>query len=88
MQDVDGREVFVGDLVKVLSIDAGFLECLTDEEKSHHLAMVENEYCIDEIVENGSKASVTIDWEIEGGVAIGGLYMLSSEFRLIQQNSE
>ena len=85
MQDVDGNEVSVGDVVKVLAIDAGFLECLTDEEKSHHLAMVGNDYFIDEIVENGLKASVSIEWEIEGGIAIGGLYMLSNDFRLTKK---
>jgi hypothetical protein len=85
MQDVDGNEVGVGDIVKVLAIDLGFLECLTDEEKSHHLAMVGNNYIIDEIVEDGLKASVSIEWEIEDGFAMGGLYMLSNEFRLAKK---
>ncbi|MES2018596.1 MAG: hypothetical protein V4484_19070 [Pseudomonadota bacterium] len=86
MLDVDGNEVNVGDVVKVLVIGAEFLECLTDEEKSHHAAMVGNDYVIDELVEDGLKASVSIEWEIEGGVAFGGLYMLSNEFRLTRKN--
>lgn len=86
MLDVDGNEVNVGDAVKVLVIDAEFLKCLADEEKSHHAAMVGNDYVIDELVEGGLKASVSIEWEIEGGVAFGGLYMLSNEFRLTRKN--
>lgn len=87
MRDVDGNEVDVGDIVNVLTIDPEFLECLTDEEKSHHLAMVGNNYIIDEIVEDGMKASVSMEWRIEDGFAIGGLYMLSNEFRLTKKSS-
>lgn len=86
MHDVDGHEVGVGDLVKVLTVDAGLLECLSNEEQSHHLAMVGNDYVIDEIVEGGLKASVSIEWETENGIATSGLYMLSNEFRLTKKN--
>ena len=47
--------------------------------------MVGNDYLIDGIVENGLKVSVSIEWEIEGGIAIGGLYMLSNDFRLTKK---
>lgn len=86
MQDVDGNEVGVGDGVKILDTDAVFLESLTDDEKAYHLAMVGNDYIIDEIVEDGLKASVSIQWEIEDGIAYGGLCMLSSEFRLTKKS--
>jgi hypothetical protein len=87
MQDADGNEVGVGDVVRVLSVDSAFLESLTDEEKTHHVAMVGSDYVIDEIVDDGLKASVSIEWEIEDGIAIGGLYMLANEFRLTRRKS-
>lgn len=86
MRDVDGNEVRVGDVVKVLAIDAEFLGFLTGEEKSHHVAMMGNDYIINELIEDGLKASVSIEWEIEDGFACGGLYMLSSEFRLTKKS--
>ncbi|MES2322197.1 MAG: hypothetical protein V4633_08050 [Pseudomonadota bacterium] len=74
--------------MKVLVIDAEFLECLTDEERSHHAAMVANGYVIDELVEDGLKASVSIEWKIEGRVAFGGLYMLKGGvFRVHKRRS-
>jgi hypothetical protein len=88
MRDIDGSEVDVGDIVRVLSIDEDFLKhCLTDDERPHHEAMLNNEYVIDEIVEGGLKASVSIQWECTEGIAIGGLYMRPSEFRLVKRGS-
>jgi hypothetical protein len=86
MLDIDGNEIDVGDLVRVLSIDADFLNnCLADDERPHIEAMLNNDYIIDEIVENGTKASVTIEWEEPEGYASGGLYMLPNEFRLVKK---
>jgi hypothetical protein len=83
MNDIDGNEVEVGDLIRVLSVDSDFLGLLEDEtERKHHLAMLNNTYHIDEIVEDGSKASVSIQWECAEGIATGGLYLLPHEFRL------
>ncbi len=88
MTDIDGNEVEVGDVVRVLSIDEDLLKnCLTDEERPHHEAMLNNDYLIDEIVEDGLKASVSIQWEEPEGIAIGGLYMLPHEFRLVKKGS-
>lgn len=85
MNDIDGNEIEIGDLVQVLSIDHGFLNCLDNDERTHHLMMVNNNYYIDEIVENGTKASVSIEWESAEGTMTGGLYMLSNEFRLVKK---
>jgi hypothetical protein len=89
MNDIDGNEVEVGDLIRVLSIDSDFLGSLNDEtERAHHLAMLNNSYFIDEIVENGSKASVSIQWQCVDGIATGGLYLLPSEFRLEKRTDQ
>jgi hypothetical protein len=85
MNDIDGNEVAVGDVVRVLSIDDGFLDCLDEDARTHHLAMIGNDYYIDEIVEDGTKASVSIQWDCIEGIAAGGLYMLANEFRLIKR---
>lgn len=86
MNDIDGNIVEVGDLVKVLSIDRGFLRCLDEDERNHHLAMLNSNFSIDEIVENGTKASVSIQWESDDGILTGGLYMLPNEFRLVEKS--
>lgn len=89
MNDIDGNEVEVGDLIRVLSVDSDFLSFLDDEtERKHHLAMLNNTYHIDEIVEDGSKASVSIQWECAEGIATGGLYLLPSEFRLEKKSAQ
>jgi hypothetical protein len=83
MKDIDGNEVQVGDTVRVLRIDDDFLNgCLTDDERVHHLAMLDNDYVIDGIVEEGTKVSISIEWECDEGISMGGLHMLPSEFRL------
>lgn len=84
MNDIDGNEVVVGDVVRVLSIDSHYLDSLDDDARMRHLAMMGNTYCIDEIVEDGRKASVSIQWDCAEGVAVGGLYMLANEFRLVK----
>ena len=86
MIDIDGNEIHVGDVVRILSIDDDFLNnCLTDDERPHHVAMLNNDYIVDEIVENGTKASVSIEWQEPEGIAIGGLYLLPTEIRLIRK---
>lgn len=87
MFDIDGNVVQVGDLVRVLAIDHEFLDhCLTDEERVHHSAMLGNEYRVDAILEGGTKASVSIAWRCEEGIATGGLHMLPAEFRLVRRS--
>lgn len=44
--------------------------------------MLNNFYHIDEIVEDGSKARVSIEWDCAEGIATRGLYLLPHEFRL------
>jgi len=88
MKDIDGNEVEVGDLVKVLEIDQSLLKYGLDEfERPHHEAMLNNDYEIDEIVDSGRKVSVSIQWECPEGIATGGLYMLPEEFRLVRKNN-
>ena len=70
--------------MRVLSIDSHYLDSLDEDARTQHLAMIGNTYCIDEIVEDGRKASVSIQWDCVEGVAFGGLYMLANEFRLVK----
>lgn len=88
MNDADGNEVEVGDLIRVLSIDSDFLALLDETEKKHHRAMLDNTFYIDEIVEDGFKASVSIQWKCAEGIATGGLYLLPSEFRLEKKSAQ
>jgi hypothetical protein len=88
MKDIDGNEVGVGDVVRVLEIDHDYLEnCETDDEKARHLAMLNNDYHIDEIVDNGTKARVSIEWIGDDGIIIGGLFMLANGFRLVKRTT-
>ena len=86
MKDIDGNEVEVGDLVKVLHIDQDLLNNgLADDERPLHAAMLNNDYEIDGIVCDGTKVSVTVEWEFPDYIMIGGLYMRSNEFRLVKK---
>jgi hypothetical protein len=88
MKDRHGNLVKLGDVVRVLEIAQDFIDILPDDEKSHILGMLNNEYEIDEFPEEG-KASVSIWWQIEdGGIGYGGLYMLSHEFELVRKASK
>ena len=88
MKDIDGNEIEVGDLVKVLSIDSDLLQHgLDDEERPLHEAMIDNDYVVDEIVCDGEKASVTIESQRQEGLMIGGLYMRPDQFRLVLKGS-
>jgi hypothetical protein len=85
MKDEHGMAVEVGDLVRVLEIDDGFLNILPDDERRLHEAMLNQEYEIDEIVEESTKASVSFWKETPEGFYHGGLYMLSHEFELVKK---
>ncbi len=93
MKDIDGNEVEVGDIVRVLKIDEEVLEyckeyveySLSEDERANDLQMLSNDYRIDGIFGEGTKASVSIELRSSDGMAIGGLFMLSDEFRLIQK---
>lgn len=85
MRDRHGNEVKIGDIVRVLEIYDGFLDGLPDDEKPHIVAMLGNEYVIDDLPEE-NKASVSIEWRFENGeLGFGGLYMLSHEFELVRE---
>ena len=86
MKDKHGVEVDVGDLVRILEIDESFLKRLPDDERRMHEAMYLNEHEVDEIVEDGTKASVSFWREFPEGVYHGGLYMLSHEFELVKKS--
>ena len=88
MKDIDGNEIDVGDLVRVLSIDSDLLQYeLDDEERPLHEAMLNNDYVVDEIVCDGEKASVTVEWDRPEGLMIGGLYMRADQFCLVKKKS-
>lgn len=62
MKDEHGVEVEIGDFVRVLEIDEGFLKMLPDDERQMHEAMRFKEYVVDDIVEGATKASVSF-WQ-------------------------
>ncbi|NHZ33233.1 hypothetical protein [Massilia rubra] len=85
MKDRHGNEVAIGDMVRVLEIDQGLLDWLPADELSHTLAMLNNEYPIEEFPEEG-KISVTTWWEEgPGQSACSGLYLLAHEFELVKK---
>lgn len=88
MKDKHGKEVEVGDTVKVLEIYDGFLNVLPEDERILHEAMLNEEYVIDDIVEDSTKASVSFWQETEEGLYHGGLYMLAHEFELVKKGSK
>ena len=85
MKDKYGKEVSVGDRVKVLEIYDGFLNMLPEDERILHEAMLNQEYVVDDIVENSTKASVSFWEKTPEGLYHGGLYMLSHEFELVEK---
>ena len=85
MKDKYGKEVSVGDSVRVLEIYKGFLDMLPEEERILHEAMLDQVYIVEEIVENSTKASVSFWEKASEGLYHGGLYMLSHEFELVKK---
>ncbi|MFI5445579.1 hypothetical protein [Polaromonas sp. UC242_47] len=85
MRDRHGNLVDVGDIVRVLEIAPEIIESLADDERPHIQSMLNEEYEIDDLPEEG-KVSVSISWEErEGHTAHGGLYLLSHEFELVRK---
>jgi len=87
MKDIDGNEIEVGDIVKVINIDRDELtKFLAEDEIDNHLKMVDNDFVVDEIVWDGEGASVSFHIEEEPGYYIyGGLYLDSNQCRLVQK---
>jgi hypothetical protein len=94
MKDIDGNEVEVGDIVRVLAVDQEVLEYCQEfaefaltggAQKVNDQAMLSTDYRVDSIFGEGSDASVSVEWRTADGTAIGGLFMRSDEFRLIQK---
>ena len=83
MKDVEGNSVKVGDIVRVLKIREDIP--LDDEERPHVLAMLNNDYEIDEIVNGNTQVSVSITIPCEEGCVWTGLYLYPNEFRLIDK---
>ncbi|NHZ63553.1 hypothetical protein [Massilia genomosp. 1] len=85
MKDLHGNEVAVGDIVRVLQIDQWLLDLLPADELPHTLAMLNNEYPIDDFSEDG-KISVTNWWEAGPEQwACSSLYLLAHEFELVKK---
>ncbi len=83
MIDVNGIEVRIGDVIKVLVIRENIRQILADDEKPHILAMLGKNYVIDAFVNDDSQVSVSICIQQENGSMYGGLYLFPHEFRLI-----
>lgn len=85
MKDRHGKEVAIGDIVRVLEIDQGLLDWLPADELPHTLAMLGKEYPIEDFPEDG-KASLTHWWEEGPGLrACSGLYLLAHEFAFVRK---
>lgn len=61
MRDRHGNLVDVGDIVRVLEIAPEIIESLADDERPHIQSMLNEEYEIDDLPEEG-KVSVSISW--------------------------
>jgi DNA-binding transcriptional ArsR family regulator len=87
MKDIDGNEITVGDIVKVIKLNVEELKTfLAEDEISHHLEMLNRDFIVDEIVWDGEGASVSIEWKIEPGlVHYGGLYLSSEKCQLVKK---
>ena len=83
MKDIDGKEVHVGDVVRVLTIRDDIP--LDDDERPHVYAMLNNDYEIDEFVNNNSQVSVSYTISCEEGCMWGGLYLYRHEFRFVSK---
>lgn len=90
MKDIDGNEIEVGDIVKVINIDRDELKTyLAEDEIEYHLEMVNNDFVVDEIVWEGEGASVSFHIEEEPGYYIyGGLYLDSNQCRLVHKKED
>ena len=87
MTDVDGLEVNVGDVVKVLFIRDNIKEILADDEKPHVLAMLGNDYEIEEFVNEDSQISLSVWSQESRGCMYCGLYLFPNEFRLVRRKA-
>ncbi|MES3023562.1 MAG: hypothetical protein V4857_18510 [Pseudomonadota bacterium] len=93
MKDIDGNEVGVGDIVRLVSVNQEVLDycqdfveySLSGDQNVDDLALLTNDYRIDGIFGEGTKASVSIELRSSDGLPIGGLFMLAEEFRLLQK---
>ncbi|GAA3574216.1 hypothetical protein [Marinobacter xestospongiae] len=87
MKDIDGNLVNLGDVVKVIHIRDEIISILADDEKPHTLAMLNNDYKIDEFVNDDQQISVSYWVQEDGGCLYGGLYLYPHEFRLVRKRS-
>ena len=85
MNDVDGKEVNVGDLVRVLVVRDDIP--LAEDEKPHVQAMLNNKYEIEEFVNGDTQISVSYTVESEEESMWGGLYLSPNEFRLVEKRT-
>lgn len=85
MKDIEGNTVEVGDIVKVLVVRKDIP--LAEDEKPHVYAMLNNNYEIEEFVNNNTQISVSYWVEEEEGCMYGGLYLYPNEFILISKKN-
>jgi len=85
MKDIDGNAVEVGDIVKVLVVREDIP--LADDEKPHVYAMLNNNYEIEELVNDNTQVSVSYWAKEEEGLMYGGLYLYPDEFRLVSKRN-
>ncbi len=83
MQDIDGNEVDVGDIVKVLVVREDIP--LAEDEKPHVYAMLNNDYKVEDFVNDNTQVSVSFWVEEKEGCMYGGLYLYPEEFRLMSK---
>jgi hypothetical protein len=87
MKQIDGNEVDVGDVVKVIHIRDEIHKILTDDEMSYTFGMLNNDFEIEEFVNNGTQICVSYSVKKKEGCMHGGLYHYPSEFKLVKRKS-
>lgn len=85
MKDIDGNAVEVGDIVKVLVVREDIP--LADDERPYVYAMLNNNYEIEEFVNDNTQVSVSYWAKEEEGLMYGGLYLYPDEFRLMSKRN-
>lgn len=83
MKDAEGNEVNVGDVVKVLHIRDHFVKILADDEKLHTLGMLNRDFEIGGIVNEGAQVSVSYWVQEQHGCKYGAaiFFQMNSGWR-------
>ena len=88
MKDIDGKQIKVGDTVKLLCVDAAYMSKLPDDEKPILEGMINKEHRISELIEEDNMVGFSYEKASEKGVVSGTLYADSYDVRLKKDIAE